>query len=122
MNWPDSHVLVLALATGPHDALEQRAAWGVECDPHHTAGSVSLHGGWQATPEATFLQTWAEAVQGTPSVAQGSEGQNRAEPDPTPCLPSCPQRPPSSPSLPRWAVLPPGHPAARGKVAPSGCL
>ena len=68
MNWPDSHVLVLALATGPHDALEQRAAWGVECDPHHTGGSVSLHGGWQATPEATFLQTWAEAVQGTPGV------------------------------------------------------
>lgn len=91
MNWPDSRVLMLALATSTHDALEQRAARGTECDPHYTGDSVSLHGGWQVTPEATFLQTWAEAVQGTPSVAQGSEGQNKAEPDPMPCLPPVPR-------------------------------
>ena len=120
MNWPDSHVFVLALATGPHDALDQRAAWGAECDLHHTGGSVSLHGGWQATPKATFLQTWAEAVQGTPSVAQGSEGQNRAEPDPTPCLPSCPQRPPSSPSPPGGQSCPLAIQLLGGRWHPAG--
>lgn len=127
MNWPDSRVLMLALATGTHDALEQRAARGTECDPHYTGDSVSLHGGWQVTPEATFLQTRAEAVQGTPSVAQGSEGRNRAEPDPTPCLPPVPRGhhlphfPPGGQSCPlamqllerRW------HPAGVSDLGPT---
>ena len=81
---------------------------------------LALHGGWQATPKATFLQTWAEAVQGTPSVAQGSEGQNRAEPDPTPCLPSCPQRPPSSPSPPGGQSCPLAIQLLGGRWHPAG--
>ena len=124
MNWPDSYVLMLALATGTHKALEQRAAWGTVCPALHRRQCITPHRGWRVTPKATFLQMWAEAVQGTPSVAQGSEGQKRDEPDPTACLPSCPES----------TILPVSHPptlvgnpapwlsSCWGKVAPCGRL